>query len=62
MHTSKGHLTEDRSGHGVFDAFNAFLCGFRTQIWVDDDPNPETQLSTGENCKYDARHVVNLTA
>ena len=63
MHTSRGHLTADRSGHGVLDTLNASMCGFRTQFCVQkEDADPETQLSAGENCKYDERHVVNLPA
>jgi len=47
---SKGHLTADRSGHGILDTLNASMCGFRTQFCVQMDyADPQTQLSTGEN-------------
>ena len=52
MHTSKGHLTADRSGHGVLDTLNASMCGFRIQFCIQmDDADPQTQLSRGENYK-----------
>jgi len=52
IHMSKDHLRADRSGHGILDTLNVSMCGFWTQFCVQMDyADPQTQLSTGENCK-----------